>query len=272
MKHKKTIELRRITPELAEQLLEKNYKGQRHIKPGKVNQFASLIARGKWNAYLGDLVRVTRDGHLIDGQHRMSAIVKIGMAADVLYCEEFDMEDFPFIDAGTARTASDALGGVKNSNNVAATIRLIILSGIYGFLAVINNDVPRAVNPGNAEVARFYEENPWVVEIVNDGRRVRSHVGAGSEAAYSFFIYMITPQCEEKAKDFIEQLESDYCTDVTFANFKKRMLSDKSNGKRLNAIETLQMLAVAWNAFYEGRELTKLYPRKIKEIRGWGKA
>ena len=194
LKHTRTIQLVRITPEDAEELLNKNYKGQRNLKKANVNQFTRLIEDGEWDAYKGEIVKVTRDGILIDGQHRLTACINAGKPIDVLYCDEYNIKDHKFIDAGAARTPADALGGAKGANNAAAFIRLVILAERYGTINVLNNNNRmQFANPGNAEVAEFAEENPWIYDHLKRCESIRKSIGAGSLAAYAFFMYTVMP-------------------------------------------------------------------------------
>lgn len=63
-----------ITPELARQLLSNN-KINRKIKPTIVERYAEQMEAGEWK-FTGDTIKVDGEGMLLDGQHRLLAIIK----------------------------------------------------------------------------------------------------------------------------------------------------------------------------------------------------
>jgi hypothetical protein len=67
-----------ITPERAAALLEKNHDGQRALSTTRVLAFAEDMRCGRWRlTHQGICLDV--DGNLVDGQHRMWAIVEAGV-------------------------------------------------------------------------------------------------------------------------------------------------------------------------------------------------
>lgn len=94
------VRIIRVTPEDAIELLSSNFAGQRKIKKTNVTRLAKSMSDGKWDPYLGDLIRMTRDGVLVDGQHRLEAVVQSEVTCDFLFSNDFDVSDFPYIDTG----------------------------------------------------------------------------------------------------------------------------------------------------------------------------
>jgi len=65
-----------ITPSYAHKLLTKN-KENRRINKTRVKQYATSMARGEW-VDNGQTIVISDNGLLIDGQHRLSAVVESG--------------------------------------------------------------------------------------------------------------------------------------------------------------------------------------------------
>lgn len=63
-----------VTPELALSLLGKNRKNQRPLAARRVREMARAMKTGGWISN-GDVIRIDKNGSLIDGQHRLSAVV-----------------------------------------------------------------------------------------------------------------------------------------------------------------------------------------------------
>ena len=68
------LSLEKVTPDTAQMWLTKMPKN-RNIRPGDVARYARDMSSGKWGL-AGDPVRFDKDGNLIDGQHRLQAIIR----------------------------------------------------------------------------------------------------------------------------------------------------------------------------------------------------
>ncbi len=113
-----------ITPELAEAMLQYN-TANRPVSFGTVKHYAAQMEAGQWRETFTPIqFSGTR---LIDGQHRLSAVVESGAAISAWVAFGADDEVFAFIDIGKKRTASDifSINGVKNPNVVAAAVRWV---------------------------------------------------------------------------------------------------------------------------------------------------
>ena len=73
------ISIMQITPDLAAEFLKRN-TSNRAIKKSKIKKYADDLRRGNWKlTHQG--VAISPSGRLLDGQHRLSAIVQSGIAA-----------------------------------------------------------------------------------------------------------------------------------------------------------------------------------------------
>lgn len=71
-----------ITPAMADMMLEKNI-GNRKLSPSLVREYASYIRQGLWQEN-GQAIQITTDGFVVDGQHRLSAVVLADKPISVL--------------------------------------------------------------------------------------------------------------------------------------------------------------------------------------------
>lgn len=67
-------EISEISPDLARDLLAKN-PHNRNLRVRRVEQLAGAMTRGEW-VFNGDAIRIADSGMLLDGQHRLAAIVR----------------------------------------------------------------------------------------------------------------------------------------------------------------------------------------------------
>jgi hypothetical protein len=72
----------RVTPQLAETLLASNF-ANRKINNKRVTSYSKTIKDGEWKL-TGQPIIISEDGKVIDGQHRLSAVVIAEKAIDVL--------------------------------------------------------------------------------------------------------------------------------------------------------------------------------------------
>lgn len=119
------MQLRQImmTPEHAEKLLSSNYNN-RSLRPNWANEIARMIENGEWNL-THQAIAISTTGQVIDGQHRLTAIVKAKKAVPIILAEQCDPSSFISIDKGIKRSTADSLGmNKKVVETVAFLMRL----------------------------------------------------------------------------------------------------------------------------------------------------
>jgi hypothetical protein len=72
------VEMMDISPEFAGQLLVRRHKNQRPLKEHYVFELSQAMVEGRWR-WTADVIRLDKDLRVIDGQHRLSAVVKSGI-------------------------------------------------------------------------------------------------------------------------------------------------------------------------------------------------
>lgn len=99
-----------ITPELANKLLEGNI-GNRKIKQAVVKKYTDAILSGDFIC-TNNGIGLDKDGRLIDGQHRLTAVVKSGKSIKQVVCYYTNPGTAKYIpiDSGIKRTFSDFTG------------------------------------------------------------------------------------------------------------------------------------------------------------------
>lgn len=117
----------KMSPKMAMDLLSRN-DHNRPISKLYVAQLVETINRGDWRAN-AETIKVAKNGSLLDGQHRLQAIVNSGKTVPVLLAEGVDDDVFDTIDTGKRRSAADTLGvmGISEYAAKAAAVRLILI-------------------------------------------------------------------------------------------------------------------------------------------------
>lgn len=130
-----------VEPEQAKKWLERNI-ANRTVRPSRVREYATAMTEGRW-LYTADPIRFDEDGKLIDGQHRLMAVVKAGVPVEMHVVRGLARNAQDAVDTGAIRTASDALKvrGFKHGTKLAATVPIVnwLLRG-GGFAASYSRD------------------------------------------------------------------------------------------------------------------------------------
>ena len=129
-------EIVNITPKIAEKYLAKN-ESNRALSKSRVLAYADDIKNNRW-AFNPNPIVFDVSGKLIDGQHRLHAVISCGISVEMLVMTGAPIESGQIIDFGKPRTAGDVLkiDGIQNANNIAALARLM-LAFDTGKLAII---------------------------------------------------------------------------------------------------------------------------------------
>lgn len=96
-----------ITPAIAAAWLEAN-KSNRPVRRKHVQFLANEIKAGNWKLN-GQAVIIAENEDILDGQHRLLAVIEAGKAIDTLVIYGVERDAFSTIDTGAVRTSSDAL-------------------------------------------------------------------------------------------------------------------------------------------------------------------
>lgn len=94
-----------ISPNTAEVILKYNNKKNRNISMSKVSLYAKDMISGNWSADTIDSIAFDSKGILINGQHRLKAIVKSGQTINALV--SFGVSPHMGMDAGKTRSIKD---------------------------------------------------------------------------------------------------------------------------------------------------------------------
>lgn len=243
-----------IDPELAEALLQGNVRN-RNISMQLVDCMVRDMKAGNWRvSHQG--IAVDKDARLLDGQHRLTAIVKSGVTVQMAVTYNVDPEAFGVIDLNNRpRTQADILGltyDTKYSRALVAALKLIgtLSTGIEALKA----------RPTFAETEALFklfgEEVQWATIHIH--RRSGLH-NAGVLAAVGYAY----PTNKEFFAEFVEKLVSRVAMTSTMAALWKAVERVKNRGD--SRIEIAHLTLRAFMAAEKGQDLTKVYKVKSRQ-------
>jgi hypothetical protein len=116
-----TTEVVMVTPQIAEKWLESN-KDNRPISQARVTEYAKVMGAGL-RRLNNQGVGFDRDGRLVDGQHRLWAVIESGATVPMLVVRGMEPDAHRTIDRGRGRSVAEVLrrdGAVPEPTRVAA--------------------------------------------------------------------------------------------------------------------------------------------------------
>lgn len=115
-----------INPELASRWLRRNLDDNRKTSGGRVRRYAEAMQAGRWKLTHQGIAFDVR-GDLIDGQHRLLAIIQSLTTVPVRVYVNADPSTFAVIDTGYARSASQFMR-VANAAIVMGAARTLLFA------------------------------------------------------------------------------------------------------------------------------------------------
>lgn len=238
------VKQKTITPQIAEEILRKN-TNKRTVKVSHVKWLASMMSDGKWKMN-GDTICVNSDV-LIDGQHRLMAVVKSGVTIECLVVEGLESHVFDTKDSCSRRSASDTLhmAGVENPIRVASALKVVDeLTSVFS-CSRLNHHF------SNQDAEELLKLHPGIIESVrlnSKSKYVAASILAGCH-------YVFSKKSRDQADFFVGSLMSGIELDAASPIYalRERLINNKHRNSKLERRFVLMLIIKAWNAFRSGK-------------------
>lgn len=237
-----------ITPEVAARWLKFNVKN-RNIRRQDVDRYKRDMASGSWHLD-GSPIRFAQDGALLDGQHRLTAIVESGVTVTMLVVRGIVADAQTVMDTGRRRTAADALAinGHKNYSTLAAVALLA--------LSVEAGQIDSRYEASHEEILNYIDANPGIVDSVETVKPYcRKTDCPPSVVAYTHWVLSrLSPTMAtdfwQSASEKVGLSEGDPVIALT-----NRFAESRRNRERLPKRVYLSLIFRAWNARRAGKTM-----------------
>lgn len=258
MEHKNgvTVSLKTITPEMAIKFLESNTQN-RKLSQNQVLFYYKQMKAGEWHS-TGDTIKFTKEGKLIDGQHRLSAIIKFAQPVKMFVAENLDAEAFDVLDTGKSRTASDILSanGAEKANHLASISRFVLLfqGGIF------SHGWHKDKSPTNHDINLFNTKYPELIEILAFVMKMYRDFRYMPISVLGALYFLFSRKNQTKADEFFYQYSTglDLKKTSPVYHLRDRLIRDKMNKTRMSRRDKVAMFIICWNAFVQGKEVQRL--------------
>lgn len=250
-KPKVTVSVETIIPEVAKEMLDHNT----HNRPQswkKMIEYAAAITNGEW-VLNGETIVIAPDGTILNGQHRLSAVVESNLAIETVVVRGIPKSAFPTLDQVKRRSIGDvlAINGEKNYCTLSGAIAWVYklddeYSGVNGTmrspiaLEVLDN------NQGLRDSLNFILTNS-VEKIMSGGMASALH-------------YLMAKEDSTLADPFWEGIG-------TGAQLSKRspalvlraaLFNNKNSDKKLSPRHICALCIKAWNVARKNKQCTTI--------------
>lgn len=242
-----------ITPEVASAYLALNTHN-RAEKKGQLAKYVHDMVNGDW-VWNGESIKFGDNGALLDGQHRLEAIIKAGVAIQMLVIRDLPVATQETMDGGARRSFADALKlrGETQVTLLAAVANIVSMwrSGDRNFSGYAGHKAT------NADLSRTLERFPELREATRKGGLIQKTAGlTGAVAGLSWWLFSRIDASD--AEFFFERLVSDQGHQLgnPIYTLRRTLVSDKAKGRGRR--ETLALVIKAWNKYRAGSECSIL--------------
>lgn len=254
MPHKSsTPEIITLTVAIALKLLEHN-TFNRPLSDRHVQRLARQIIEGKWK-FNGDTVKVAKGGDVLDGQHRLWAVIEAKKSIKTIIVYEIARDAFSTIDTiRRMRSGGDvlALSGVTRYRVIIATALTWMLRWQRGVLEDFKAPQNRIEN---SDIEEAFSGHPGMVRAAERATKLRRIT---NPSIMAFLYYVITNRDADLAERMMDTLENPARRGVDDPFFRLRAYFTADHLKRKEPLISIALTIKAANAAHRNKDIQAL--------------
>lgn len=248
-----------VGPAQAQQWLDTRLENERFLRTGRVAGIARDMAEGEFY-FIGDPIRFDEGGHLVDGQHRLTAVVNSETEHWFVVINVPD-KSLLVIDTGSRRTVTDMVAKLGIATGVKGKIMTAISNkchywdlGIVGSRGVFVPTAHESIEYLNRNREALLAATDVAGQVVSN----RLPVAASAIGTAWFLTHRIDPAAADEfwIKQVIQGVQIDV-GDPAYA-LRARFQKETAKNRRISAVEGLLYSLQTWNHYRQGTVLFKL--------------
>jgi len=251
-----------ITPADAETLLADPGAKNRPLAAARVKKYAARLSDGKWKLN-GEPIILSEGGKLLDGEHRLRAVVESGKPLDTVVL--WGPFAFGSMGQGAARSGSDALALADPSGSNFAALAAAVTLCIKHDRAMAREMSPysQTQNGGehwmdidNGDRISFLKKNPRLAELLarsrSEAKTDRPIVPSSTMGAAWFLVERAAGVAE--AESFVIPIITGggLRNDDVRLLLRRVFVNRALGGKSIRSVEALHFIAKAWEVRASG--------------------
>jgi hypothetical protein len=250
-----SVALESITPEMASKWLEGNTHN-RNLRNTAVTLYARDMINDNW-LLTGETIKFAEDGSLLDGQHRLWAIIEADKTVQMFVARGLVPETQKVMDTNLRRSTGDMLklAGYSNHMNLAAAARLAMTYEVGVPARRRKSDAA----PTHLETSEFVEANPELVEAVTAAMGYRRTIDMPS-SVLAVAMWELKKLDEEMCQTFFDTLSQNKTHGIGDPRnaLIQRLSSARRASENIPQNAYLSMVFRAWNTWVKGEEMYRL--------------
>ena len=248
MKPELQIQLEEITPNRAAEYLKYN-KSNRRLVNNRVEFYQRQMEKGQWKL-TGDAIK-SNSIDLVDGQHRLQAIVRSGVTLKMVVVRNLDNDVFDVLDTGRTRQAGDVLSAYGYAN-----VYLLASGGRYLYF-IERKQVPYSTQLPNSDILQTVNRHRDMVSLALD---MQSHKFARSGVIIAA-LYWLTQCSKTKGEAFTEAFMTGLDLKVTspIYQLRERLINDRTLiASKRNRVIVIAMMFRTFNNWIANKPMTRM--------------
>lgn len=267
-------EMMDIDPVLAAKWLDAVPEFQRKIDPKQVKKLVLAITRGEWRPN-GATIVFNSKGELIDGQHRLSAIIETGRTLPSIVVTGVSPEESTFHTIGDEKA--------RKITDFVQSANVTVVSGAVRYLWLANNGIwpptgQREIPPIADLMKLVKKHQDELSDLVHPISPAGRFLGHSSFCVFLCFYYTrIYPTAyTEKVSDFFARVGDGVGLSLNDPAYqlRRRWLNQPTN-TRINKTAAMAMIMKALHAYLDGETMSRITFDPNKEafpsLRGTGR-
>lgn len=250
-----SLEVVEVTPEIAGDYLSHSV-ANRPLREGTVRRYANLMKLDHWRLN-GETIKFTSRGKLLDGQHRLTAVIVSGKTVRMAVLRGVAEDGFITLDQGAKRSLRDylAIAGEANQTQLSATIAWYWKYIHTRLTAKADKDGWPTVEEGLA----LLSEHPGLRDAVRIVTGKLGHtLGARTPLTVAWYVLESIDAADRNV--FFEDLRTGagLSEDDPAFRLRERLLKNRLSKYKMSSVETLALIFKAWNAWRYDRPVKQL--------------
>lgn len=246
------------TPELAEMWLD-SMAPNRNLRTQRIPVLAADMEADRW-PFEGSPIRFDHDNALVDGQHRLHALIRARATLTFLVVCGLSPEAMDVIDTGGKRTGSDMFGihGREHRVQLAALVN-VVSQWKQGRIQTTASRLSGAAS-SNALLFEVEQADSRIAEAVSTAMQYKNRISATATAT-GFFLWLIPEHESSRAREFLDAVAEHRSTgsgDPVLAVIRRLDNRFGEGDRRLGPVEGAYILLRGWQAYRAGEQLERI--------------
>jgi hypothetical protein len=263
---KSMIQIKRqlITPSIAKSLLEANKRNRRISQPS-VHRYTYDMINDRWKEDTVEPIKISKSGVILDGQHRLLAVIASGKSIFFHIAYELDDSVTAYLDTGKSRNATDVfkIEGVLNDSSIPSTI------SFFNYLSLSRKaGVQKNHKATNAMLLEQYYENAefWQDVVRRSHRWYTSFAKILPKSCVGGFYAHFHSINKVQAELFMEELCMGFdITNNVINLLRNKLMQDKVSPRKMPATLKYAIIIKTWNVWITNQKVKILKYDTINE-------